>query len=347
MMRRTWQSGRVALGLASAMLVERYRPLMANFIVIRRCNLSCGYCTEYDDSSAPIPLAVLGHRLDHLARLRTLLVSLTGGEPLLHPELPAIVRAVRARGMTAAVSTNGFLLTRKWIEELNDAGTFAMQVSVDGTKPNEVTQKALKTVLPRLELLARHARFRVRINTVLGAAPPDEALDVVRTVMALGLEAKCSLLREKDGRVAPIDARTRDVYRAIERIEGRQPAIFDETFQQGMLEDGGVEWKCRAGGRFFHVDEHGLVDLCAPRSGSPGKPLADYTEADLRYAFEAPKPCASRCPVAYAHQLSRLDAFRPQRGDTYPIERTARTSSAESTRGHKLPIVGHHSGGAG
>jgi len=346
-MRQTWQSGRMALGLASAMLVDRYRPLMANFIVIRRCNLRCSYCSEYDDASPPIPRAVLEERLDHLARLRTLLVSLTGGEPLLHPELPAIVRAVRARGMTAAVSTNGFLLTRQWIEDLNGAGTLAMQVSVDGTKPNEVTQKALKTVLPKLELLARHARFRVRINTVLGAAPPEEALEVVRTVMALGLEAKCSLLREKDGRLAPVDARTRDVYRAIERIEGRQPSMFDETFQQGMLADGEAEWKCRAGGRFFHVDEHGRVDLCAPRSGSPGKPLADYTAADLRSAFEAPKPCASRCPVAYAHQLSRLDAFRPQRGDTYPIETAAHAASSESRGGHKLPVVGHRSGGAG
>jgi len=98
-MRQTWQSGRMALGLASAMLVDRYRPLMANFIVIRRCNLRCSYCSEYDDASPPIPRAVLEERLDHLARLRTLLVSLTGGEPLLHPELPAIVRAVRARGM--------------------------------------------------------------------------------------------------------------------------------------------------------------------------------------------------------------------------------------------------------
>ena len=104
---------------------------------------------------------------------------------------------------------------------------------------------------------------------------------------------------------------------ASSRVEAR---FFSEGFQEVMLRKGRLEWKCRAGGRFFHVDENGRVDLCAPRSGSPGKPLADYSEADLRQAFEAPKPCASHCPVAYAHQLSRADSLRSQRGASYPLE---------------------------
>jgi len=327
------------MGMARAMLIERHRPLMANFIVIRRCNLSCSYCVEYDDVSAPIPLAVLEERLDHLARLRTLMVSLTGGEVLLHPDLVAVVRAVRARGMIAAVSTNGFLLSRSWIESFNDAGVFAMQVSVDGTTPNEVTQKTLKTMRPKLELLARHARFRVRINTVLGAAPPEEALEVVRAVVGLGLEAKCSLLREKDGRIAQFDDRTRELYRTIAEVEGRQSALFDEVFQDAMLRDGRLDWKCRAGSRFFHVDEHGKVDLCAPRIGSPGKPLAEYTDADLREAFDAPKSCAPKCPVAYAHQLSRFDSFRPQSGPEYPIDGPKPAAGASSGRTVRLPLI--------
>ena len=187
-------------------------------------------------------------------------------------------------------------------------------------RPNATTQKSLKTVLPKLELLAKHARFRVRINTVLGAAPAAEAREVVRSVMALGLEAKCSLLREKDGRLAAIDGPTREVYRELLRLEGRQRIFLGESFQEAMLRDGRAEWKCRAGGRFFHVDENGLVDLCAPKSGSPGKPLAEYTETDLRLAFDAPKPCTSHCPVAYAHQLSQVDALRPQRGAPYAVD---------------------------
>jgi MoaA/NifB/PqqE/SkfB family radical SAM enzyme len=311
---------RVGLSFAAAALTDRYRPLMANLVVTRRCNLSCAYCTEYDDVSPPVPLATLRERLDHLARLRVVVVALTGGESLLHPDLAEVVRLARARGLTPAVNTNGFLLTPEWIDALNEAGLYSLQISVDSVRPNDTTVKSLKTLLPKLQLLAGRARFRVRVNTVLGAADPGEALEVVRAVMALGLEAKCSLLRSHDGRLADLDERTRAVYAEIARLEGRQPGLFDESFQGAMLRDGRVDWKCRAGARFFHVDEDGQVDLCAPKQGSPGKPLAEYGEADLRRAFDAPKPCAAQCPVAYAHQLSRVDALRAQAGAPYPIE---------------------------
>jgi MoaA/NifB/PqqE/SkfB family radical SAM enzyme len=326
---------RTALQFASAATLDRYRPLLANFIVIRRCNLSCEYCTEFDDKSPPIPLPVLEDRLDHLARLRCIVVAITGGESLLHPLLPEIVRAVRARGMTPSVNTNGFLLTEKWIDDLNDAGLDTMQVSVDGVVPNATTQKSLKTVLPKLKLLAARARFRVRINTVLGTAPAHEALEVVRTVVALGLEAKCSLLRNKDGTLAEMSDETRAVHAEISKIGGRQSALFDETFQDRLVRDGVTEWKCRAGGRFFHVNEFGNVDLCAPKTGTPSKPLADYTEADLRFAFDAPKPCVARCPVAYAHQLSRFDAHRGQNGGAYPL-----LASASKAGMLGLPVLG-------
>ncbi|HZU81897.1 MAG TPA: radical SAM protein, partial [Polyangiaceae bacterium] len=308
-----------------------YRPLFANFIVIRRCNLSCAYCTEYDHESAPVPLDVLRRRVDEMARLRVVVVSLTGGEPLMHPDLGAIVRHVRARGMTAAVSTNGFLVTRRRIEELNDAGTWALQLSLDGVRPTATTRKVLDLLAPKMELLARHARFRVRVNTIFGAAPPEESLAAVRAAMAYGFEAKCSLLRHTDGTVTSFDARAQEVYREIQRLQGRQSSLFDETFQRPLVRDGQAPWKCRAGARYFHVTEHGTVDLCAKHVGNPGKRLEDYGEDDLRAAFEAPKPCASRCAQAYARQLARIDAWRPQRGAPLAGEAVG--------GGRRLPVV--------
>jgi hypothetical protein len=62
------------------------------------------------------------------------------------------------------------------------------------------------------------------------------------------------------------------------------------------------------------VCEDGLVHLCQPRMGSPGTPLLEYTVEDIRRAFDAPKPCARTCPIAFAHHASRLDRWRPQRG---------------------------------
>ena len=93
---------------------------------------------------------------------------------------------------------------------------------------------------------------------------------------------------------------------------GRAPSYLSEDFQTELLARGTVEWKCRAGARFFHVCENGLVHLCAPRTGNPGKPIADYSEADIRRAFHEVKSCTARCPVPYAHQASRLDTLRSQ-----------------------------------
>src|ERR1022692_502404 len=113
---------RFLLNLGSSILMQPYRPLFANFVIIRRCNLACEYCTEFNDFGAPVALDVLKGRIDHLARLRTVMVSLTGGEPLLHPQVTELVRYVGQCNMTPALSTNGFLLTEALIDDLNGAG---------------------------------------------------------------------------------------------------------------------------------------------------------------------------------------------------------------------------------
>ena len=91
---------------------SRYNVLLAQVVVTRRCNLSCGYCNEYDDFSAPVPLADLVARVDHLARLKTASITFTGGEPLLHPDLDEVIRAARRHGMIVTMITNGFRLTQ-------------------------------------------------------------------------------------------------------------------------------------------------------------------------------------------------------------------------------------------
>jgi MoaA/NifB/PqqE/SkfB family radical SAM enzyme len=326
--------GRAALGFAAGAL-DADRPLMVNFVVTRRCNLSCGYCLEYDHTSPPVPLETLRQRIDHLARLRVVLVALTGGESLLHPQLADVVAHVRARGMTASVNTNGFLLTADRIRALNDAGLFAMQLSVDAVRGNATTRKALRPLLPKMRLLAEHARFRVRVNTVFGAAPPEEALEVVRAASQHGFDAKCSLMRKPDGTPVQLDEHARAVYAEITRLQGRSLGLLGEGFQEDLLSEGRVEWKCRAGARFFHVCENGLVHLCAPRTGAPGTPLADYTVQDIRRAFDERKACAARCPVAYAHNVSQVDRFRPQRG----FERGHAPASAEGAVRRHLPVI--------
>src|SRR2546422_8844627 len=153
----------IARGLADSKHV-----LLAHIIPTRRCNLSCTYCNEYDDFSPPIPAAVMVRRIDELARLKTAIVTISGGEPLLHPEIETIIKRIRHHGMIAGIITNGYLLTPKKIQSLNDAGLEHLQISVDNIKPDDVSLKSLKVLDKKLEYLAEYAEFAVNINSVIG-----------------------------------------------------------------------------------------------------------------------------------------------------------------------------------
>src|SRR6476646_8240762 len=112
-------------------LSDTAHPLLVHIIPIRRCNIDCGYCNEYDKVSQPVPTDTMLARIDDLARLGTSVTSFSGGEPLLHPDLDRLIGRIRSHGMMAGLITNGYLLSPKRIEALNRAGLDYLQISID------------------------------------------------------------------------------------------------------------------------------------------------------------------------------------------------------------------------
>src|SRR4029079_17397359 len=84
-------------------LTNTAHPLLVQIIPIRRCNIDCGYCNEYDKVSDPIPTAVMKRRIDKLSALGTSVVAFSGGEPMLHPDLDDLIGYIRGRGMMAGL----------------------------------------------------------------------------------------------------------------------------------------------------------------------------------------------------------------------------------------------------
>src|SRR2546428_7133842 len=108
-------------------------------------------------------------RVDNLAELGPWVVTISGGEPLLHPELDDIIRRIRRHGIIAGLITNGYLLTGDRIERLNRAGLEWLQISIDNVTPDDVSKKSLKVLDKKLQLLADYADFHVNVNSVVGA----------------------------------------------------------------------------------------------------------------------------------------------------------------------------------
>ena len=91
-------------------LLDTAHPYMAHIVPMRRCNLACTYCNEFDDVSKPVAIAEMRRRIDELGRLGTSVITISGGEPLLHPELDDVIRRIRHTGAIAGMITNGYLL---------------------------------------------------------------------------------------------------------------------------------------------------------------------------------------------------------------------------------------------
>jgi MoaA/NifB/PqqE/SkfB family radical SAM enzyme len=286
-------------------------PIMAHIIPIRRCNLACAYCNEYDDFSKPVATDVVISRINKLADLGTSIITLSGGEPLLHPDLDEIIAAMRRRGVMACMITNGYLLVPDRVQRLNRAGLDHMQISIDNVMPDEVSKKSLKVLDKKLEILAEHADFHVNINSVVGGGihDPNDALVVGRRAIELGFSATVGIIHDGDGQLRPLGERERAVYHEMKALENRHFAqlnYFQDAIAQGKPND----WRCRAGARYMYICEDGLVHYCSQQRGYPGTPLDKYTTADIRREYLSEKPCAPYCTVSCVHYVSYFDFFR-------------------------------------
>src|SRR5438874_8071064 len=202
-------------------LTDTDHPVLAHIIPMRRCNLACAYCNEYDDVSSPVPLETMFERVDRLASLGTTIITISGGEPLLHPQLDDIISRVRKHGAIAGLITNGYLLTAERIQRLNRAGLEHLQISIDNVMPDDVSKKSLKVLDKKLQLLAEHAEFHVNINSVVGGGihDPNDALTVGRRATELGFTSTVGIIHDGAGQLQPLGLKERDVYRQMKTME--------------------------------------------------------------------------------------------------------------------------------
>ena len=276
---------------------------------MRRCNLSCGYCNEYDKQSPPVPPAVLNERIDKLHALGTLALTVTGGEPLLHPGVFDVVQYARRLFVRRAIITNAYLLTEGVVDKLNESGLTDMQISVDGVMPNDLTVKTLKPLREKLAMVAKRSRFRVNLNSVIGAAPPQEVLEVLEFAKSHGFKSTVQVLHDGNGQINLSDEE-REVYEGAKAIVDPPFWNVGKKYTDELIARGRAPFKCRAGCRYLYIDEFGNVSWCSQTRRIFQKPLLEYSFSDLQEQFYKEKGCEDKCTVGCVRSASALDSWR-------------------------------------
>ncbi len=262
-------------------LASTGHPYMAHIVPMRRCNLACTYCNEFDDVSDPVPLDEMLRRIDDLGRLGTSVITISGGEPLLHPELDRIIARIRKTGAIAGMITNGYLLMPERIKRLNAAGLDHMQISIDNVMPDAVSKKSLKVLDAKLKMLAEHADFHVNINSVVGGgvANPEDARTVSERALALGFSSTIGIIHDGSGQLKPLGERERGVWDQVRQLTRRS---YSGSHRITARRTTGVAGRAD---RYLYICEFGLVHYCSQQRGYPGVPLSGYKTADVKREF--------------------------------------------------------------
>jgi hopanoid biosynthesis associated radical SAM protein HpnH len=171
--------------------VKRY-PLVLMLEPLFRCNLACAGCGKID-----YPAEILNQRLSVAECLEAVdecgapVVSIAGGEPLLHREIDKVVEGIIARKKFVYLCTNALLMEKK-IDLFKPNPYFVWSIHLDGDKEDHdksVCQDGTYDRAVAAIKLGKERGFRVNINcTLFSGADPERYAAFFDEVMALGVD---------------------------------------------------------------------------------------------------------------------------------------------------------------
>ncbi|MBX9928942.1 MAG: radical SAM protein [Gemmatimonadaceae bacterium] len=259
-----------------AWLRVRRRPVVVHFEVTMRCNASCGFC-DYWKTPAEAKATELASFADAARRFDPMLITFTGGEPLLRRDLPALVREVaQAAPLTyRTIITHGGMLTEARARELWEAGLHQINISLDYLDERHDQARGIPGLSARILALAptlvKHG-LNIRFNTVIKDDNLDDVLPLVHRAASLGVGVNLSVYTDfKNGNRAHL-------------IRGEQLAKLDalvagllafKAQRRGVLSNsdwyirqiprwvrGEMTEPCRSGETTVHIGPTGNVRRC-------------------------------------------------------------------------------------
>ncbi|MFH1652771.1 MAG: radical SAM protein [Pseudomonadota bacterium] len=287
-------------------------PHVVNLEFTKLCNARCGFCSCWQVPSK-------GELEDYspiIKKFKPVVVSISGGEPLLRKNYPELIKGIRPYCHFLVIITNGALLNEKSAKALTNAGIDQICVSLDylsekhdkARKVEGLFDHISKTV-PKLSAMG----YRIILNSVIMNDNLDQVIPLVHKAKEWGVEISfssyCSLKRQKDEHMIddPNIVKLKSVVEEIKRLKKEMGHIKSsyhylnrvvEYFQKGNI--GG----CKAGVRWIQVTPDGHIQPCSelPRTCS----YEDYTR-DL-----FPMPSCEKCWYSCRGE-AEANPLKPQR----------------------------------
>lgn len=300
-MREIGKMARYAASFAARRLVH------TNLQLLYDCNLSCRICDFWEPKWKAEPrlsLAQVEVIARKLAAIGPQIISIGGGEPLLHPELAGIVRALSRRHFPVMIC-NGWYVTPDNARALFEAGAYEVSVSVDyADRAKHDRQRGVDGAFDRaisaLEILNRsrvNPHQRVHMISVVMDDNLDEIEPLIRLSRRMGITYLVTLYSDargaKESRAIPAD-----VSRRLLALKSAYPEFvalrgYVAQFSRAVR-DGGIG-PCRAGANLCNIDSRGNMALCIDRMDDPvGNILMDGPEVLVRRLREKVRTNACR-----------------------------------------------------
>ena len=240
---------------------EKRYPLVLMLEPLFQCNLACAGCGKID-----YPKEVLQQRMSVADALRAVdecgapIVSIAGGEPLIHHELPQIVEGIVARRRFVYLCTNAILLSRH-IDEYRPSPYLTFSLHLDGNRRHHdesVCQEGVFDKVIAAIRLARTRGFRVTVNcTLFNSADPDEVAEFFDTAMQQGIEG-ITVSPGYSYQHAP----RQDVF--LGRTASKR--LFREIFRRGREREAGRRWAFNHSALFLDFLAGNQAYQCTPWS---------------------------------------------------------------------------------
>lgn len=227
--------------LREAVLHARpFVPLYVKMKVFYGCNLKCEMCNHWRDTrEPPVPAERFKEIICELAELGTRKIHISGGEPMLRPQIPEFVELASSTGIKVTMTTNGTLVDKARAKRLVEGGLRGVNISIDSPsrKMHEMirgVEGAFKATTKAVELFRRYrhkGKLSIRINTVVSRTnylTLESLPDLAHDLGADGI----NLIPVDDHCGEILSMRKRDIERFNAEIA---PKIADRALALGLI----------------------------------------------------------------------------------------------------------------